>query len=80
MANVTIEKTATENNASVMRRFTKRVQSAGIVKKVRGDRYYSRDKSRTMRRKSTLKRLVKWEKIQELAKLGKLPEKTNKRR
>lgn len=74
MANVAIEKTGGENNASVMRRFTKRVQSAKIVQKVRGMRYYERDKSRTMRRKSTLKMLGKREKIVELAKLGKLPE------
>lgn len=74
MANVQIEKASGENNASVMRRFTKRVQSAKIVQKVRGMRYYEREKSRTMRKKSTLKMLGKRTAILELAKMGKLPE------
>lgn len=81
MANVQIEKTSGENNASVMRRFTKRVQSAKIVQKVRGMRYYEREKSRTMRKKSTIKMLGKREEYNTLAKMGKLPEpKTRGRR
>jgi ribosomal protein S21 len=80
MSNVAVDKTGSENTGSLMRRFTKRVQSAGIIPKVRGNRYYARVKSRTMQRKSALKMLEKREKMQELAKLGKLPETTQRRR
>lgn len=80
MSNVAVDKTGSENTGSLMRRFTKRVQSAGIIPKVRGNRYYARVKSRTMQRKSALKMLEKREKMQELAKLGKLPETAQRRR
>lgn len=80
MSNVAVDKTGSENTGSLMRRFTKRVQSAGIIPKVRGNRYYSRVKSRTMQRKSALKMLEKREKMQELAKLGKLPDTAQRRR
>ena len=80
MSNVTVGKSGSENTGSLMRRFTKRVQSSGIIPKLRAGRYYSRTKSRTMQRKSALKMLEKREKMTELAKLGKLPETTKRRR
>ena len=80
MPNVTVGKSGSENAGSLMRRFTKRVQSAGIIPKLRAGRYYSRVKSRTMQRKSALKMLEKREQMTELAKLGKLPENTKRRR
>lgn len=79
MANVFVSKTGTENTPSLMRRFTKRVQSAGLVRKVRGMRYFERTQSPTMRRKSALKLLEKRAHTEELAKQGKLVETKNKR-
>ncbi|MEN9921837.1 MAG: hypothetical protein RL097_113, partial [Candidatus Parcubacteria bacterium] len=57
--NVEVEKNNNESSANVIRRFTKRVQGAGIVPKVRGGRYYTRIKSRNVQRTSKLKKLEK---------------------
>ena len=43
--NVQVEKNNNESSANVIRRFTKRMQGAGIVPKVRGGRYFTRTKS-----------------------------------
>jgi ribosomal protein S21 len=74
MLNVAVDKQGTENNAGIIRRFTKRVQEAGILRRVRGIRYQERDKSAYVKKKKTLKSLRKKEQIQEMIKLGKSPE------
>lgn len=75
-ANVNIEvaKGPNENNLSVLRRFTKRVQAAGVLPRVRGKRYSEREKSGNVRKAKTLEYLKKKEKIAELVKLGKMSE------
>ncbi len=78
--NVEVEKNNNESSANVIRRFTKRVQSAGIVQKVRGERYYTRIKSRNVRRTGKLKKLVKREEYEKLVKLGKVQETRGRRR
>jgi ribosomal protein S21 len=78
--NVEVEKNTNESSANVIRRFTKRVQSAGIVPKVRGGRYYSRIKSRNVQRVSKLKKLAKREEYERLLKLGKVQEVRHRRR
>lgn len=55
---------------SLIRRFTKRVQGAGIVRKVKGERYRLRPASKNRRRTSALVRVAKREKTQEMEKLG----------
>ncbi len=72
--NVEVEKNNNESSANVIRRFTKRVQGAGIVPKVRGGRYYTRIKSRNVQRTSKLKKLEKREVYEKLVKLGKVQE------
>lgn len=74
MINVEIERNHNENTPSVIRRFTKRVQGAGIVRRIRGNRYHVRTKSRNVRRKKTLTSLQKRARYQELLKLGKIQE------
>ena len=78
--NVEVEKNNNESSANVIRRFTKRVQGAGIVPKVRGGRYYARVKSRNIQRVSKLKKLVKREVYEKLVKLGKVQETRGRRR
>jgi ribosomal protein S21 len=78
--NVEVEKNNNESSANVIRRFTKRVQGAGIVPKVRGGRYYERVKSRNIQRTSKLKKLVKREVYEKLVKLGKVQETRGRRR
>lgn len=78
--NVQVEKNNNESSANVIRRFTKRVQGAGIVPKVRSGRYYTRIKSGNVQRMAKLKKLGKKETYEKLLKLGKIPEQRGFRR
>ena len=78
--NVQVDKNNNESSANVIRRFTKRVQGAGIIPKVRGGRYHSRIKSRNVQREAKLKKLEKKEKYEDLLKLGKIQEPKSCRR
>ncbi len=80
--NIEVVKGSTENNLSVLRRFTKRVQSAGVLPKVRTKRYTQRPPSRNTRRAKTLAYLKKKELYNELLRLGKVTEvsRTTRRR
>jgi len=72
--NVEVEKNTNESSANVIRRFTKRMQGAGIIPKVRGGRYFTRIKSENVRREAKLKKLDKAEAYEKLIKLGKIQE------
>jgi len=72
--NVEVEKNNNESSANVIRRFTKRMQGAGIVPKVRGGRYFTRIKSQNVRRTAKLEKLEKAEKYERLIKEGKIQE------
>jgi ribosomal protein S21 len=78
--NVEVEKNNNESSANVIRRFTKRVQGAGIVPKVRGGRYFNRVKSNNVQRTARLKKLVKQVTYEKLVKLGKIQEFRGRRR
>ncbi|MEX2010590.1 MAG: hypothetical protein WD874_02195 [Parcubacteria group bacterium] len=80
MVNIEVVKGPNENNLSVLRRFTKRVQGAGILPRVRSRRYAERVKSENVRRAKTLSYLKRKEVTQELIKLGKIMEVTPRRR
>lgn len=73
--NVEVQKNPNESTSNLVRRFTKRLQNAGIVPKTRNSRYYERVKSRNSSRKERLRSLGRKEKYEELVKLGKVPEK-----
>ena len=72
MINVTVEKNANENNLSILRRFTKRVQGSGILPRVRGIRYHERTLSTYTRKKIALKGIRSREERDLQIKLGKL--------
>ena len=72
--NVEVVKGQNENNLSVLRRFSKRVQGSGVLPRVRSKRYSERTKSENVKRAKTLTRLKKKAEIAELIKLGKLNE------
>lgn len=74
MVNIEVTKGANENNLSVLRRFTKRVQSAGVLNRVRSKRYQERIPSKNTRRAKTVNYLRKKEITAELIKLGKVNE------
>jgi ribosomal protein S21 len=72
--NIEVTKGASENNLSVLRRFQKRVQGAGVLPRVRSKRYHEREKSENVKRAKTLAYLKKKDETTELIKLGKLQE------
>lgn len=74
MINIEVTKNPNENNLSVLRRFQKRVQGAGILTKVRSKRYSERVKSENVKRAKTLSYLKRKAEIDELLKLGKMNE------
>jgi ribosomal protein S21 len=73
--NVEINRNPNENTLSVLRRFTKKVQGAGILPRVRSIRYASRVLSPYKVKKKTLKSLARKAEVQQLIKLGKMTEK-----
>lgn len=77
--NVQVVKNNNESSANVIRRFTKRVQGAGIIPKVRGGRYFTRIKSRNVQRFAKLKKLGKRETYEKMVKLGKVQEHRSRR-
>lgn len=76
--NVEITRNGTENSIAVIRRFTKKVQGAGILPRVRSLRYNQRDLSHYKTKMKTLKSIKRKAEIQELIKLGKMQEKTSR--
>ena len=72
--NIEVLKGPNENNLSVLRRFTKRVQAAGILPRVRSKRYTERTPSGNTRKAKTVAFLKKKEVTAELVKLGKVAE------
>ena len=77
MANTVIEvkKNPNENNASVLRRFSRRIQESGIIHKVKGARYNIRKESKLKAKNSALKRMLRRKEIETLRKLGKIASK-----
>lgn len=68
---IQVVKNPNENNASILRRFSRRVQESGIIRKVKGERYNERKESRLKVKKSALRRMVRRAEIEKLKKLGK---------
>ena len=80
IVNAEVLKTRNENNVNLIRRFTKKVQAAGILPRVRSIRYSSRKISEYVKKKKALKVLRRREEIAELIKLGKMTEFTKGKR
>lgn len=72
--NAEVSKNDGETTISLIRRFSKRVQGAGVINRIRGNRYHERPQSRFVTRKKALKTIKRRAEIAELIKLGKLIE------
>jgi ribosomal protein S21 len=75
VVNAEVKKNSNENTVNLIRRFTKRVQSAGVLARVRSIRWSKRKPSRFKAKKSALVVLAKRKEYEWLKKLGKLPTK-----
>jgi len=79
-SNVEVKKNKNENNLSVIKRFTRKVQESGVLQRVRSIRYLEREKSSNVRKAKKLVSLKKKETFDELVKLGKISNIRTKRR
>lgn len=73
--NVEVVKSATENNLSLIRKFTKRVQGSGVLPRLRSIRYSKRVLSEYVTKKKALKRLRRKAEVMEAIKMGKMQDK-----
>ena len=80
MINVELTKNNNENNLGLLRRFSKKIKSSGIIPRMRKIRYNSRPESAFLKKKKALKTINKKIEIDELIKMGKMPEKKSYRR
>lgn len=67
-----IKRHENESTASALRRFTKRVQQAGILVEARRRRFRKRQPSEYKKRKSALNRIRKRAAVEKMRKLGKI--------
>jgi len=79
MISAEVTKATTESNASVLRRFTKKVQGLGTIRLVRKLRYSARQLSDFKKKKEALKRIEKRTNIDRLKKLGKIKEREGRK-
>lgn len=69
---IEVNKNANENNASVLRRFSRKIQESNVIQRIKGSRYNKRKESKLKIKKSTLKHLKRRKEIEKLRKLGKI--------
>jgi len=69
---IEVRKNPNESNTSVLRRFSRRMQESGIIRKVKGSRYNLRKESKLKAKKSALKKMGRRKEIEKLKKLGKM--------
>jgi ribosomal protein S21 len=69
---IEVKKNPNENNAGVLRRFSRKVQESNIIQKVKKNRYNERKESKLKTKKATLKRIIRRSEIEKLRKLGKI--------
>ena len=72
--NAEVTKTGSESTLSTIRKFSRRVQGTGLVKTVRGQRYYSRSSSKTVKKKRALKLIKRRADYRQAIKEGKIAE------
>ena len=80
MINVQVTKQASENPMSTIRRFTKRVQGSGVLRRARSIKYQQRSLSKFTKKTKALNRIKKRENYETLLKLGKITQKKGRRR
>ncbi len=71
-ARVEVRRGKNESSATLIRRFTRRAQSLGLVREVRERRYWQRSKSKNVGHKRAIVALERRDRYNELVKLGKI--------
>ncbi len=70
--NIEVKKNQNENNATVLRKFSRRMQESGIIQKVKGKRYSERPESKLSMKNRALKRIIRRKEAEKMKKLGKI--------
>ena len=68
---IEVKKNNNESNMSLVRRFTRKMQESGIIRKVKSKRYNERNESKVKTKKAALKKIKKIAENERLFKLGK---------
>ena len=76
---IEVKKNANENNMNLVRRFTRKVQESGIIRKVKSKRYNERAESKVKTKAAALKRIIRRKEQERLLKLGKAIEDPKKK-
>lgn len=72
--NAEVKRTKNENNTTIVKRFTRRVQETGVLQKVRTNRFLERTPSPLVKKLRKIKSLGKKAEIEKMIKLGKMVE------
>jgi ribosomal protein S21 len=72
--NAEVQKTGAENALATIRKFSRRVQGAGLIRTVRKGRYFARDASKIVKKKRALKLIKRRTEFKQLVKEGKVAE------
>ena len=75
--NIEIEKNSNESNASVLRRFTKKVQGSGVLPRIRSTRYSKRKLSPYKVKMQRLSSIALKKDIEELIRMGKMADRND---
>ena len=70
--NVEVRKNANESGTSLLRRFSRKVQEAGVLRSAKSKRFNEKALSKLTKKKIALKRMAKRKEIERLKKLGKM--------
>ena len=73
-----VVKSGNENPLATIRKFSRRVQGAGLIKTLRARRYHSRIASKTVKKKRALKLIKRRNEYRKLIKEGKVAEPTRR--
>jgi ribosomal protein S21 len=76
---IEVKKNANENNMNLVRRFTRKVQESGIIRKVKSKRYNERAESKVKTKLAALKKIAREKNQEKLFKLGKATKVIKKR-
>ncbi len=76
--NVEVSNSETENSLGLRKKFTRKVQGSGVLKRARSIRYKARQLSDFKKKKATLKSLAKKKEVDRLIKLGKIQDTRNR--
>jgi ribosomal protein S21 len=72
---IEVRKNTNENNANLLRRFSRKVMDAGIIHAVKRRRYNERPTSKLSLKVVAVRRIVRRKEVEKLKKLGKIKEK-----